>query len=1135
MEGAARNDWRSVVTCDLRLATYDLPMIPTYASFRQKLPASAFTLTTIAGTTTVAEIYNVYLQLENRSGVNLLSDVQSIELNPGEGLRVTINSSAIASGEDVFWVVVSLETTGNSQDAARVATWKAKDDNQITPRNLPATIDLTTDEHFAVTRVAATFNDLPATGFLDGAIAFVVDTGNYYRYDSEAYSDGDNYISYGTIVEGANNWIRYFSTNLSFIADTRDTGGSDRRLADVTSSLNIPAKATDADSTPLKIWLNNGYENDGNSPIINGNFSLRIAIDGISGYENNFADKIKYYLRGYVDRSAGELNTAIAEVNQEKLWNPINGTIKLSEDLPRNQAAVYDLILSFNQDDLAGVLPSNNPLIAIDVVSVGNNQGIASEVTSLIGDLVFSDRDQLLIVPGELRLAGLASIKLASGEKGYFINATTEQPIAGLLPDTSDQIAAMAGSLNGLITIRQQGDSLEHGEVVRAIISTESGISNLSVASEAIALNNAGITVTVSHPIDNDDMATIRSSYPDSLLAGLTKGSFTPTQGYLFLALNGIIYQSELISVTAISSQDIQVSNLDNFTLLATLPVQSDPAFSLFEPTAIAISANITGTISGNVTAYFAYYYDQNNTKATKIRHDLTGVIPTSTLTLGEIASNLSAVVDHLTDFDNPHQITTEQIGAAKQTDLDATNTNVSTNTMAISTNVTNITTNTGAIALNTTARENLGTAANKNFGTATGELVELQDVNGTPGLPAVDGSQLTGIDALFEIVFISGDFTAEATTPAKNYLIDTSTAVSNITLPTVSADISRIAFSDRAQSFGTNNGIITPATGDTVNGNPNFALDFDGESVTLVYDAVNTNWIVINGIQSTSTGSGDMLKSVYDPGNNGVVDKASAVDGIDTAGSLKFYGTDAAGVAGFYDYLVATAVRDALQALTDTNRLSGSAIGNFKAIANAPADGYAPIYDLNSDTIQWQFVNRGVGAGAILIPSSQSLFETADGALSTYTPDVGSAVFEDLKIISSAGVVDNQIISEQLQINTPETGVALDLGISDTVIRTDWTFNTGDVGAIILRYNSDGNMNLLEMSGTAIAFKSIVADVETTVLTTGYTFTNGTNYKIEVQCLGVTFKVLINDTVAIAEVLSNEFLTATKFGLGRR
>jgi hypothetical protein len=47
-------------------------------------------------------------------------------------------------------------------------------------------------------------------------------------------------------------------------------------------------------------------------------------------------------------------------------------------------------------------------------------------------------------------------------------------------------------------------------------------------------------------------------------------------------------------------------------------------------------------------------------------------------------------------------------------------------------------------------ARTNLGlgTASVEDVGTSTGNVVQLQDVSGSPGLPAVDGSQLTGITA---------------------------------------------------------------------------------------------------------------------------------------------------------------------------------------------------------------------------------------------------------------------------------------------------------------------------------------------------------------------------------------------------
>ena len=50
----------------------------------------------------------------------------------------------------------------------------------------------------------------------------------------------------------------------------------------------------------------------------------------------------------------------------------------------------------------------------------------------------------------------------------------------------------------------------------------------------------------------------------------------------------------------------------------------------------------------------------------------------------------------------------------------------------------------TGTITLSNTDVSGLGTAATKNVGTANGNVVELDST----GLPAVDGSQLTGITA---------------------------------------------------------------------------------------------------------------------------------------------------------------------------------------------------------------------------------------------------------------------------------------------------------------------------------------------------------------------------------------------------
>lgn len=50
-----------------------------------------------------------------------------------------------------------------------------------------------------------------------------------------------------------------------------------------------------------------------------------------------------------------------------------------------------------------------------------------------------------------------------------------------------------------------------------------------------------------------------------------------------------------------------------------------------------------------------------------------------------------------------------------------------------------------------------LGTAATKNTGTTVGTIPVLVDVSGSPGLPAVDGSQLTGVQREFDRVVFEG------------------------------------------------------------------------------------------------------------------------------------------------------------------------------------------------------------------------------------------------------------------------------------------------------------------------------------------------------------------------------------------
>ncbi|QHJ79992.1 MAG: hypothetical protein [Bacteriophage sp.] len=57
-------------------------------------------------------------------------------------------------------------------------------------------------------------------------------------------------------------------------------------------------------------------------------------------------------------------------------------------------------------------------------------------------------------------------------------------------------------------------------------------------------------------------------------------------------------------------------------------------------------------------------------------------------------------------------------------------------------------------------------------------------------------------------------------------------------------------------------------------------------------------------------TAGADMLRSVYDTNLNGIVDNSEKVNGVNTAGNLKYYGTNSGGTVGFFDVPVLPAAR---------------------------------------------------------------------------------------------------------------------------------------------------------------------------------------------------------------------------------
>ena len=127
-------------------------------------------------------------------------------------------------------------------------------------------------------------------------------------------------------------------------------------------------------------------------------------------------------------------------------------------------------------------------------------------------------------------------------------------------------------------------------------------------------------------------------------------------------------------------------------------------------------------------------------------------------------------------------------------------------------------------------------------------------------------------------------------TASRKNYIIDKATVDYNPNSPTTGAGL--------------------PTSG--VYGNPTAFVFWKDHLAGYLFDG---GWSLV---QVAAT-SGDMTKAVYDPDNNGVIDKAAQVNGVDGAGNSTYYGKNSSGTVGFHS-LPSGGSGDMTKAVYDTN-----------------------------------------------------------------------------------------------------------------------------------------------------------------------------------------------------------------------
>lgn len=658
-------------------------MIPSYGSFRNNPPADVVTVVSTAPSPVYqpGSAYEMYVQFVNRVGKSALTYVSTVY---SDRINVTINDGVIKTTEEVFWVAISVSKTTSEEDAYIVYQYRVRDADQYTVRPLPHTRSINIYSTTEVTvQDSSLLGQLPTTVVNAGSIAYATVENKFYRLDPSAQATPDGLISYGTIVNGIGNWTEYSGSFSAYVPNLGGIGSSDVPISMAPSStLKLPIKSTAIESAKMRFWLNNGLSADSSVYIEEAQFTFDVKVNGTSGFNSLFANKIAYQLVGYIDRVTADIVYTPLDQSVKK-WNPVDGFIRLTEPMPPNQAAVIDAWISCDNDELIGKVPFQLSEVQILILPVSDiSGGKPSELAKPIGDLILKDRSKFLILPDLVRLPGIATFK-----DGYLADSASTQYVPGCVEDTANQKVIINGALNGFCDVRQSPVVLNHGEFVRAIISSEPGESKIA-QSNTITVTNKKITISLIHPTG------VRSDYPDPAIAGMEDDDiyFNPEFFVVYLKKDSIVYRC---SPEYTSETSLTISSLSGIPAVASLPPDPDLYFSLFEPNSVSIASSGTGGLTGTFTAYVCYYYESPNYYVTSIRHNTLECPPTLTSSLGEAinfslgkANNLSDLTDkaiartnldvhpksvtddHLADINNPHSVTLTQLGGASATDL---------------------------------------------------------------------------------------------------------------------------------------------------------------------------------------------------------------------------------------------------------------------------------------------------------------------------------------------------------------------------------------------------------------------------------------------------------------------------------
>lgn len=579
-----------------------------------------------------ANTYHFSVSAFNRVGRGLLSGIKSITTVAGDKIRITLGSSLVQPGEDVWGIIVSCQTTGNQNEAVQVAMFDVRDRaDQVSTFELPGEIEFTEDYQLETIDLAVdSSGDLPLA-VPHGAVRTITDESDRIVFWSAIAAQWENY---------------FFDSIFTYLGNPQNEEGSDQILgADpIIPPLMFDTEVSRVTTTKERYWLVNEAA-EGQGADLEGNINLRIFINGATTkgniiWGNVFAGLIKFELVGYYRLLSRGLDSSLDFVGVTQEWHPAENQLTLPDPLPAGYAAVYDIWLDGDTSlfSLAGYEASDVLSISFDYL--GKVGRYIPELAALIGeDMVFADRDRLLVLPNKI-LSGSAIVK-----KFFFEKAREEKGIfSDVSPNTPNQNLIINGATGGTIRTSTSSATLS-SEAIRATFSTEAGYTNPSDYSNEVTLSeSSGLRITLNNPVGLNNKATVRSDYPDPLIAGNDQADWDNPLQRIYLVLNDLTIYEQQTPVTSGSSatQTIEITDLSDYLDVTENPPQDAEVlfgsnFSLFKPGTPELEELVGGSLpAGTYKVAVRIEYPEPNYSITRLDQSSSHLIPQLNQTFAE-------------------------------------------------------------------------------------------------------------------------------------------------------------------------------------------------------------------------------------------------------------------------------------------------------------------------------------------------------------------------------------------------------------------------------------------------------------------------------------------------------------------